>query len=60
MTPKEYEIVFGLIEHAAKHAYELGYADAKAKKPLKNEGFAVSKANRLAIKTFLNKQTQRR
>ncbi|HRO59386.1 MAG TPA: hypothetical protein PKZ27_02940 [Rhodocyclaceae bacterium] len=60
MTPKEFDFWFQLLEETSKQLYERGHADGKAGKPLENEGFTVSKANRLLIKTNLKKLTERR
>lgn len=60
MTPKEFDFLFQLVEETARHLYERGYADAKAGKPVEKEGFTLSKANRLLIKTNLKKLTERR
>lgn len=60
MTPKEEQFLFDLLERVSEEIYKLGYEDAKAGKPLKTEGFAVGRANRLTIKNNLKKLTQRR
>jgi len=60
LTPKEYEFLFDLLERVSEEVYRVGYEDGKAGKPLKTEGFKVSKANRLVIKTNLTKLTKKR
>lgn len=60
MTPKELEIVFGLIEQVAERMYKRGHADGAAKKPLSDQSFAVGKNNRLIIKTNIEKLTKKR
>lgn len=52
--------MYQLIEELSKRAYALGHEDGTGGKPLKEEGFSLSKANRLAIKTNLKKYTERR
>lgn len=60
MTPKEFDFMFQVIEELARRAYHLGYEDGKAGNPLKEEGFSLSKGNRLSIKTNLQKYTRKR
>lgn len=60
MTPKEEQFLFDLLERVSEEVYKLGHEDGAAGKPLKKEGFKVSKAHRLLIKTNLKKLTERR
>jgi hypothetical protein len=59
MTPKELEFFYTLIEKISEEVYRLGYEDAKAGNPLKTEGFSLSKASRLVIKTNLKKHVDK-
>lgn len=60
MTPKELEFLYQLLEETSRHIYARGYADGKAGKPEQNEGFTLSRASKLVIKTNLKKFTEKR
>lgn len=60
MTPKEFNFWFQLLEEVAEKMYRRGYEDGAAGKPLADQGFKLSKENRLLIKTNLKKLTERR
>ena len=60
MTPKEFEFWYSLLERVSQDMYGMGFADATDKKPLKNEGFELSRASRLTIKTNLEKHAKKR
>ena len=60
MTPKELEFMYHLIEQTAEQMYKRGYADGKSKKPLSDQSFTIGRANRLIIKTNLEKSTKKR
>ena len=60
MTPKELDFMYQLVEETARRLYERGHADGVAQKTPEKEGFTLSKANRLLIKTNLEKLTKKR
>lgn len=51
MNPKEYEVLYGTIEHLAEHFYRLGQEDQAAGQTRKAEDFKLGRASKLTIKT---------
>jgi hypothetical protein len=60
MNPKTWDFVFTLLEVTAREAYKLGYADAEAKKPMREQGFTPSRATKLTLQTKLKKHVESR
>lgn len=59
MTPKEFDFFYKLLEDMAKAAYQHGYDEAKAGKPLNLDVFKMSVGNKLVLKKELNSFTKK-
>lgn len=60
MTPKELDFFHKLIEDTAKAAYQHGYDEAKAGKPLNPDVFRMTAGNKLVLKKELNSFMKKR
>ena len=60
MTPKEYRLLFALIEAAARAAYKLGREDEAEEKPSRDQEFAMDVGKQLLIKKEINKIMKKR
>lgn len=57
---KVLDFLHTVLEKVARDSYLMGYRDATEKKPEREQGFALSKASRLTLKTALEKHLKSR
>ncbi|MBT9153368.1 MAG: hypothetical protein DDT39_00025 [Firmicutes bacterium] len=60
MNAKVLDFVYTVLERVAREAYLVGRRDAEEKKPVREQAFKLSQANKLTIKTALEKHTKTR
>ena len=49
-----------VLERVAREAYLMGHRDGTEKKPVREQGFAMTKASKLTLKTSLEKHLKTR